>query len=228
VAKTKKLRVGDGMNPEIEIGPMIHERQLALVAGQVQDAVAAGATVLTGGRVLTAQGPNFYEPTVLTGVNHSMRIMREETFGPVLCIMPFESEDEAVALANDTEFGLGASVWTRDRARGEQVARRIHAGTVMVNDAIVCFGVSEAPHGGMGQSGIGRTHGRAGLEEMVQHKYLDADYTVAVPKVWWYGYSAVFARQMDGFVNFLFSKNLGERLSGGLRSAGAFVRKGRV
>ncbi len=234
VEKTKRLRVGDGKDPNVEVGPMIHARQMAHVASQVNDARAADATVLTGGRALPELGANFYAPTVITGVNHSMRIMREETFGPVLCVMPFESPDssdpdaEAIALANDSEFGLAASVWTGNRARGEVLARRIHAGTVMVNDAIACFGISEAPHGGVGQSGIGRTHGWQGLDEMVQLKYVDSDYTGGIPKVWWYGYSPAFARQMDGFMEFLFSGSLVKRLAGGLRSVGAFVRKGRV
>ena len=104
-----------------------------------------------------------------------MRIMREETFGPVLPVMPFDSDEEAIRLANDSEYGLAASVWTRDRARGEAVARRIQAGTVMVNDVISCFGISEAPHGGVKASGSGRSHGRFGLEEMVRTKYLDSD-----------------------------------------------------
>src|SRR6516162_7661491 len=122
VEKTARLRIGDGQTAQIDVGPMIRERQLEIVESQVEDAVARGARVLAGGSRLKQLGPNFYAPTVLGGVTHQMRIMREETFGPVLPIMPFDSESEAVELANDSEYGLGASVWTRDSRRGRRLA----------------------------------------------------------------------------------------------------------
>ena len=218
--KAKQLRIGDGMNPEVDIGPLIHERQVRNVEAHVEDARSRGARVLTGGTRLPNLGVNFYAPTVLADVNHEMRIMREETFGPVQPIMAFDTDDEAVRLANDSEYGLAASVWTRNRARGEALARRIHAGTVMVNDTVSCFGISEAPHGGVKASGIGRTHGRFGLEEMVRIKYLDSDRLPGVKKVWWYGYGAAFARQMEGFLDLQFARGIGRRLRGMVRSAG--------
>ncbi|HMK28381.1 MAG TPA: aldehyde dehydrogenase family protein [Terriglobales bacterium] len=223
--KTAKLKVGNGMDPQTEVGPLIHERQLRIVEEQVADAVARGARVLTGGRRLPDLGANFYAPTVLSGVDDTMRILREETFGPVLPIMAYQTEAQAVELANDSEFGLSASVWTRDRARGEAIAAQLDAGTVMVNDAVTCFGISEAPHGGFKASGLGRTHGRMGLEEMVRVKYIDSDLLPTVKKVWWYGYGAGFAEQMRGFVDFLFAPGLGHRLRGGLQSTAALFRK---
>lgn len=226
--KASKLRVGNGSDPEIDVGPLIHERQLRVVESHVEDARTLGARVLVGGRRLTEVGANFYAPTVLADVTHEMRIMREETFGPVLPIMPFDSEEEAIRLANDSEFGLSASLWTRNRERGEALARRIQAGTVMVNDAVTCFGISEAPHGGVKASGLGRTHGQWGLEEMVRIKYVDSDLTPRLKKVWWYGYGEVFTRQMEGFVEMMFANSLLERLRGGLRSVGSLCRKGRV
>jgi len=225
VDKTKKLRVGHGLGRETDVGPLIRERQLRIVESQVEDAVARGARVLAGGSRFPEMGANFYHPTVLAGVTHDMRVMREETFGPVLPVMAFDTDDEAVRLANDSEFGLAASVFTRDNARGERLARRILAGTVMVNDVVSCFGISEAPHGGVKSSGVGRAHGRFGLEEMVRLKYLDSDRMRGMKKVWWYGYGASFARQMEGFIDFQFARGWGERLRGMLRAARMVRRK---
>ena len=228
VRKTKQLRVGNGIDPQTDIGPLIYERQLQNVESHVEDARMRGARVLTGGSRLTQLGPNFYAPTVLADVTHAMPIMREETFGPVLPVMPFDTDDEAIRLANDSDYGLAASVWTRDRARGESLARRIHVGTVMVNDAVACFGISEAPHGGVKASGLGRTHGRFGLEEMVRIKHVDSDRLPRMKQVWWYGYGEAFTRQMEGFIDLMFACGLRQRLRGALRSVGAFLRKGRL
>jgi acyl-CoA reductase-like NAD-dependent aldehyde dehydrogenase len=228
VEKTKKLRVGNGIDPQTDVGPMIHERQLSIVESHVKDAKARGARVLAGGARLKEMGANFYAPTVLADVTHEMRIMREETFGPVLPVMAFDADDEAVRLANDSEYGLAASVWTRDRVRGERLARRLQAGTVMVNDVLSCFGISEAPHGGVKASGLGRTHGRFGLEEMVRLKYVDSDRAPGMKKVWWYGYGESFRRQMEGFLDFQFASGLGQRLRGAWRAVGLARRKGQL
>ncbi|HSK42977.1 MAG TPA: aldehyde dehydrogenase family protein [Candidatus Binatia bacterium] len=225
VAKTAKLRVGPGTDPNVDSGPMIHERQLSIVQSHVEDAVARGARLLAGGKPLTQLGPNFFAPTILADVDHSMKIMREETFGPVLPVRSFKTEDEAVALANDSEYGLAACIFTNNRKRGEALARRVQAGTVMVNDVLTCFGISEAPHGGIKASGIGRTHGRFGLEEMVWPKYVDSDRMPRMKKLWWYGYGPAFSQQMTGFIELLFAKKLTNRLRGGMKSTKSYLRR---
>ena len=223
--KTRQLRVGNGMDAHTDVGPMIRERQVRIVESHVEDAKQRGARILAGGTRLPQSGPNYYAPTVLADVTHEMRIMREETFGPVLPIMACAGDDEAVRMANDSEFGLAASVWTKDRKRGERLARRIHAGTVMVNDVVSCFGISEAPHGGVKASGVGRTHGRFGLDEMVRVKYLDTDRLPGMKKVWWHGYGENFRRQMEGFLDMQFASALTTRVRGALRAAGIVRRK---
>jgi acyl-CoA reductase-like NAD-dependent aldehyde dehydrogenase len=224
VAKTSQLRVGSGLDATTDVGPMIHKRQVQIVEAQVEEAKTQGARVLAGGSRLAELGPNYYAPTVLADVTHDMSIMREETFGPVLSVAPFSSDAEAIRLANDSEFGLAATVWTRNSKRGEAIARQINAGTVMVNDVISCFGISEAPHGGVRFSGIGRAHGRFGLEEMVRVKYLDIDRLPGMKKVWWYGYGKSFTLQMEGFLDMQFARRVAERVRGALKSAGVLNR----
>jgi succinate-semialdehyde dehydrogenase/glutarate-semialdehyde dehydrogenase len=178
----------------------------------VNDAVARGARVLCGGKPRADLGANFFAPTVIAGVNSTMKLFQEETFGPILAVQSVKDVDEAVARANDSTFALAASVWTGDAKRGQAVAARLRAGAVMVNDAISYFGIAEAPHGGSGASGWGRTHGRAGLLEMVQTKYIDVDRLPGREKPWWYRYSADLERAADGFLKFEFGGGLAAKL----------------
>jgi len=226
--KIAKLRVGNGVDSEVEMGPLINGRQLSIVEGHVNDAVGQGARLLAGGKRLTELGPNFYAPTLLADMTPQMRVIQEETFGPVLPVAPFDTEEQAIELANDSEFGLAASVWTRDRKKGEALARRIKAGTVMVNDMISCFGISEAPHGGVKESGIGRTHGEMGLAEMVQVKYIDSDLLPNMPKVWWYGYGARFQQQMELMAHAMFGRGWIKRMKALAGAAGALRRGSRI
>ena len=187
VAETKRLKqTGD---KHADIGPMSSEQQLRTVERHVYEATARGAKALTGGeRTPDAPGP-FFPPTVLTNVNHEMDVMREETFGPVLPLMTFRTEDEAVRLANDSVYGLTASVWTSDLARGKRIAERIEAGTVTVNDVLYTHGIAQTPWGGVKQSGFGRTHGRAGLLELVNQQHVHVNRFPFLPDAWWFNYT---------------------------------------
>ncbi len=184
---------------------MIRPQQVDRVEEQLREAVARGARILTGGRRRPDLGPCFFEPTVIADVDHSMRLMQEETFGPVLALRSVDSEQEAVTMANDSPFGLAASIWTRDSRRGRRLAAQIHAGAVMVNDVASYFGISEAPHGGCGASGWGHTHSRLGLLELVRVKYVDVDHLPRWPKSWWFGYNEELAVAADRFLQFLFA-----------------------
>jgi acyl-CoA reductase-like NAD-dependent aldehyde dehydrogenase len=170
--KVRQLRQGaPGGRGSIDVGAIINPPQSDIVEAHVQGAVAAGARVLTGGKRSDEHG-HFFEPTVLVDVDHSMACMREETFGPTLPIMKVADEDEAVRLANDTPFGLQASVWTRDVAKGERLARRIEAGAVLVNDAQLNYVALELPMGGWKNSGLGTRHGADGIRKYTKKQAL--------------------------------------------------------
>ncbi len=194
VEETRRLRVGDPAAGDVDIGPMTIERQRLIVEEHVADATLKGARVLTGGARLPGPG-YFYPPTVLVGVDHSMRIMREETFGPVLPIMRVPSLDEAVRLANDSDYGLTASGWTRDPATARLLQERLSAGVVSINDCVSSLGDPSAPYGGFRRSGIGRSHGAQGLREMAQVKYVSFDRSRRA-MLWWYPYDARYRRLM--------------------------------
>ena len=225
VEETRALRLGDPAQPDVELGPMTMERQRRIVEDHVADAVARGAKVLTGGA--TPEGPGwFYPPTVLTGVDHTMRIMREETFGPVLPVMVVDSVDEAVRLANDSDYGLTASGWTKDAGTARRLQNDLQAGAVTINDCVSSFGEPTAPWGGVKHSGIGRTHGRAGLREMVQVKYVSRD-TSSRSDLWWFPYDGEMARVASAANQALHAPSFFTRLKNQLRlfASGRFRRR---
>ena len=201
VAETRVLKQGRGTGDAVDIGSMSNERQLQIVADHVNDAEQRGAKVLTGG----GRGANpdglFYQPTVLTNVDHDMAIMRDETFGPVLPVMTFKTEEEAIKLANDSVYGLTASVWTRNIARGRRIAEQIEAGTVMVNEVVYTHGIAQTPWGGVKDSGYGRTHGRMGLLELVQPQHIHVNRLSFLPDLWWFGYGPKAAKLFGGLAS---------------------------
>ncbi|MEU7109092.1 succinic semialdehyde dehydrogenase [Streptomyces sp. NPDC046215] len=162
--RTKALRLGTGLAYGADMGSLASAQQLDIMTRHVDEAVAKGATVLAGGRPRPDIGPLFYEPTILDGVEPPMAVCTEETFGPLVSVYRFRDEDEAVALANATPYGLNAAVWTKDGRRGREIAARLRAGTVNVNEAFAAaYGSAGAPMGGMGDSGLGRRHGSEGI-----------------------------------------------------------------
>jgi acyl-CoA reductase-like NAD-dependent aldehyde dehydrogenase len=166
------LRQGPPAGPaSVDVGAVTFPPQIELVEGHVQDAVQKGARVLVGGRRRPGEG-RFYEPTVLVDVDHSMKIMTEETFGPTLPIMKVSDAEEALRLANDTAYGLQASVWTKDVERGESLARRVEAGVVCVNDAQVNYSAINLPMGGWKSSGLGTRHGAGGIRKYTKTQSL--------------------------------------------------------
>jgi acyl-CoA reductase-like NAD-dependent aldehyde dehydrogenase len=201
VEGAQRLRVGDPMEWTTEIGPMVSREQLEAVRELVDDAVANGATLHCGGAE-----EHFFRPAVLTDVTHDMRLMREEIFGPVVPIVTVESEDEAIALANDSDFGLGASVWTMNRAKGERIARRVQAGMVWVNDHMYSHGACSCSWGGVKESGVGRSHSKFGLYESVNIKLVTWEPS-RTRDFWWHPYDESLGKAVRASAKLLYGRD---------------------
>jgi succinate-semialdehyde dehydrogenase/glutarate-semialdehyde dehydrogenase len=164
VKRVKRMRLGSGLTYDYDMGSLISDEQLEAVREHVEDAVAKGAKVLTGGKERPDIGPYFYEPTILGEVRDGMSLFADETFGPVVAVSTFSDEEEAVRRANDSCFGLNFSLWTRNVSRGRELAARLQAGTVNINEGYIStWGSVDAPMGGMKDSGLGRRHGSTGI-----------------------------------------------------------------
>jgi acyl-CoA reductase-like NAD-dependent aldehyde dehydrogenase len=206
VNKVSRLRQGAPGRPgEIEIGAVTSREQADIVAEHLRDAVEKGARVEVGGK--RKDGPGcFFEPTVLTGVDHSMKIMREETFGPTLPIMRVRDEEEAIQLANDSDLGLDASVFAKDPDHAERVARRVQSGAVVVNDALANYFAMEIPIGGMKQSGVGARHGRIGIQKYAKRQNLVVTRFGLNRELYYFPYSKTAAKLTEWMIVAMFGR----------------------
>jgi acyl-CoA reductase-like NAD-dependent aldehyde dehydrogenase len=185
VEHTRSLRVGDPMDPTTDVGPMASAVQRDKVRAQLEGAVSAGAALVVGGDTAGFDRGYFLSPAVVTGAPGETDLLREETFGPVAPIVPVDSLDEAIALANGVQYGLGANVYTRDLQTAIRMARELEAGTVWINDPLTDN--DAGPFGGFKRSGLGRELGREGLEAFQETKHVHIETTLEV-KDWWYPY----------------------------------------
>jgi acyl-CoA reductase-like NAD-dependent aldehyde dehydrogenase len=205
--KVRALRVGKPEGPgSVEVGAITFPPQLDIIKDHVADAVQKGARVLVGGNEAPGAG-RFFEPTVLVDVDHTMKCMTEETFGPTLPIMKVRDTDEAVRLANDSPYGLGASVFSRDTARGEAVARRLESGAANVNDAMINYTVLELPMGGAKASGLGSRHGPGGIRKYCSQQAIVVTPKLAMKKeVFMYPYKSRTSKLLAGFFKFMYGR----------------------
>jgi acyl-CoA reductase-like NAD-dependent aldehyde dehydrogenase len=206
VDKVKRLRQGPAAGPgQVDVGALTSPEQVEIIQEHLRDAVEKGARIETGGSLRPGAG-RFFEPTVLTGVDHSMKIMSEETFGPTLPIMRVDSEDEAVRLANDSPMGLDSSVFGGDVSHAEQVARRVQSGAVVVNDALTNYLAMEIPIGGMKESGVGARHGKVGIQKYCQRQNLVVTRFGPSKEVYYFPYSRFSSKLTDLLIVGLFRR----------------------
>jgi acyl-CoA reductase-like NAD-dependent aldehyde dehydrogenase len=206
VEKAKALRQGDGPAGSADVGSMTFPPQVDIVERHVEDAKAKGAKVLVGGSRGTHGGGYWYEPTVLVDVDHTMSAMTEETFGPTLPIMKVRDEEEAIRLANDSPYGLGASVFGKDLKHAEAVARRVEAGAVCVNDALVNYSALELPMGGAKASGLGSRHGAGGIRKYCQQQAILVTRFATKKDPHMYPYNAKMTARLGKFFKFLYGR----------------------
>jgi acyl-CoA reductase-like NAD-dependent aldehyde dehydrogenase len=210
--RARELKLGNPLDWDVEIGPMTSDEQYEIVVELVEDAVAAGAEKLCGGPIDVPGLPgNFIAPVVLSRVTHEMRIMNEEIFGPVLPIVVVDSDEQAIALANDSEFGLGASVWTADRQKGERIGRQIESGMVWINDHSYSHGACQCSWGGVKDSGLGRSHSKFGFYECVNIKLMAWDPAIA-KDMWWHPYDESLGKAVSSSARMLYGRN-GQRVA---------------
>jgi acyl-CoA reductase-like NAD-dependent aldehyde dehydrogenase len=230
-ANVRALRQGPSTGDpggRYDVGAMTMPRQLEIIRRQVDDAVARGARVLVGGRPNERLRGQFFEPTVLVDCDHTMEIVRQETFGPVATVIRVRSEDEAVRLANDTLYGLGSSVFTRDSRRAERIAARISAGMTVVNDYGIAYMMQSAPFGGVRVSGFGRINGREGLRACTNVKTVVTDRLPIHPPMSFYPIRRWTYPLLETAVSTIYGGGLVARARAAARSLGKLARAARA
>jgi acyl-CoA reductase-like NAD-dependent aldehyde dehydrogenase len=220
-ALAEKVVPGDPIEPATQIGPFADAGQYDKVDAQVNQAMDLGAKRLTGGPADVGLPGRWYAPAIVTGVDHGMSLMREETFGPVIPLMPFSDEREAVALANDSEYGLGASIWSRDPHRALGLAKRLDAGSVWINDHMYSHAACQLPWGGVKKSGVGVTHSKQGFYECSKTKLIAAD-SGRIPVPWWHPYDERLRAGFTAMIDSLYAPSMIERARAAARNRPAF------
>ena len=223
VTRTKKIKMGPADEYNSDVSCLTTEEQFQKVVSLVRDAVNGGAVIHSGAKVAQSSGNWYYEPTILTNVNSSMEISRNEIFGPIVLVYPFLDVEQAVFMANDSDFGLSTSVWTENRKKGIEIAGKIDAGTVLINDTHIHVAQIDAPYSGFKDSGLGVGHGVWGLREVVKPKYISIEKQIAGPilkllgklrsnNLWWYKYDEKLIDDFRVFFQFLHAPRLATRL----------------
>jgi acyl-CoA reductase-like NAD-dependent aldehyde dehydrogenase len=210
--RAKELRQGD--SGEFDVGAVFWDKQLDIIEAHMEDARAKGAQVLMGGRRNPDLKGLFYEPTVVTEVNHGMDLMQKETFGPIVAIQKVSDEEEAISLANDSDYGLNGNVWTQDTDKGMRIAERMVTGGVCVNDMAITYGLCEAPFGGRKSSGVGKVNGEMGLKGYCHPKPISADRKGKGPIQGGYPYTRKGEAQIQKAIRFLYGSKLGRWIAG--------------
>lgn len=211
VERVEKLRQSD--SGETDVGAVFWDRQMDIIESHVRDAVTRGAKVLAGGKRNPALRGLYFEPTVMTDVTHDMELMRSETFGPILALMKVKDEEEALRLANDSDYGLNGNVWTRDTQKGFALAARIDTGGACVNDMAITYGIPEAPFGGVKSSGVGQVNGCSGIRSYCHAQPITADRRGRGKIQGGYPYTRKGEEGMQKFIRFLFGTRLGRWLA---------------
>lgn len=204
--KTKSLRHGEEIDFNLDMGSMTTKEQLETVKKQLQEAVKKGAKIVSQSSAVGKSRGYLYPATLLTDVNHEMKIMKEETFGPVLPVMKFNTIEEAIQLANDSSMALSSSIWTKDTELAKKIASRLQSGTITINDHLYTHGQTELPFGGWKESGMGRTHSTMGLEAMTRTKVVNWDALPLKRNFWWYPFDESSFRDLKAALEVSFPR----------------------